>query len=258
MKWTSQEKEYLINNYSNTLKDTILQNIKGRNWLAIQAYAKKLKLKRSIIERPKPVNGGNKIHTNLIDKKFGKLTVISFSGFVISKRKNRSDETIREWNCICDCGSGKIVKRRECNIIYGKGSCGCNQTEHLKNVYAGNVNPDAGFKYVLDTYKKSAKDNNREFSLSNEIFKQLTTSKCFYCGVEPSKVKDGYGNIKYKNSVYIWNGMDRVDSTKGYTEENCVTCCTICNIAKKDMPYKEFLQLVKRIYNNLNDKNLME
>lgn len=258
MKWTSKEKKYLINNYVNTPRITILQNIKNRNWTAIQAYAAKLKLKRIIVERPKPINNGNKIHTNLIGKKFGKLTVKSFSGFVISKRKNRAEETIRTWNCLCDCGSNKIVIRRECNIIYGKGSCGCNLSAHLKKIHVGNINPNAAFDCVFDIYKRSAKVNNRDFNLSSEEFKKLTSDNCFYCGEKPSKIKDGYKNIKYKNSVYIWNGIDRVDSTKGYIKSNCVTCCSKCNVAKKDMSFDDFISWVNKIYNNLKDNNIIK
>ena len=44
-----------------------------------------------------------------------------------------------------------------------------------------------------------------------------------------------------------WNGIDRVDSSLGYINENCVSCCRTCNYAKLEMNIKDFLDWVQRI-----------
>ena len=41
-----------------------------------------------------------------------------------------------------------------------------------------------------------------------------------------------------------------MDNEKGYTFDNVVPCCSICNYAKKSMSKEQFLQWIKRIYIN--------
>ena len=43
-----------------------------------------------------------------------------------------------------------------------------------------------------------------------------------------------------QNGGFIYNGIDRKNNGKGYTEDNIVSCCKQCNFAKRNMSYKEF------------------
>lgn len=52
---------------------------------------------------------------------------------------------------------------------------------------------------------------------------------------------------KYANGAYIYNGIDRVNKSIGYTKRNCVTACKFCNKAKTDMSIKEWTEWLKRI-----------
>jgi len=45
----------------------------------------------------------------------------------------------------------------------------------------------------------------------------------------------------------IYNGVDRIDSTKGYIKDNLVPCCEICNKAKSNLDIEIFLNWVNRI-----------
>ena len=47
------------------------------------------------------------------------------------------------------------------------------------------------------------------------------------------------------------NGIDRVDSSKGYTIDNVVPCCSACNYAKHEMSVSEFKEYITRVYNHL-------
>ncbi len=49
-----------------------------------------------------------------------------------------------------------------------------------------------------------------------------------------------------------YNGIDRKNSTLGYTMDNCVTCCGSCNIMKNKFTEEEFISKVISIYTNLN------
>lgn len=59
------------------------------------------------------------------------------------------------------------------------------------------------------------------------------TKACFYC-TGPLPVQ-GYG-------------IDRVDSSKPYEKDNCVPCCTFCNIAKSNHSKDTFLSKIEMIY----------
>ena len=45
------------------------------------------------------------------------------------------------------------------------------------------------------------------------------------------------------------NGIDRIDSSKGYVFDNCVPCCKHCNIMKMTMTIDEFINKIKKILN---------
>lgn len=76
-------------------------------------------------------------------------------------------------------------------------------------------------------YQRGASKRSLEFTLSFPVFQELVQDKCYYCH---HKV-DGEAN-----------GIDRVDNGKGYTSDNCVTCCEMCNIMKGPYNQHYFLQ----------------
>ena len=126
--------------------------------------------------------------------------------------------------------------------------------QNCSNLHKG----EAGLRTLLLIYKTSAKKQERKFLLTIEEFKILTTSSCHYCGSQPTLIKctNPYNeNRKSHWGDYAYNGIDRVDNNEGYTLENCITCCYICNRAKNNMSYNEFINYTKRIYNYLTTKD---
>ena len=87
-------------------------------------------------------------------------------------------------------------------------------------------------------------------NLDLKHFTELSLSNCHYCNSSPSNVY----NYKQKHFSFTlkYNGLDRIDSSKGYIYGNVVSCCKKCNIAKSDLSYNDFLDLIKMIYKNLN------
>jgi hypothetical protein len=90
-------------------------------------------------------------------------------------------------------------------------------------------------------YKRTAKFRSISFDLDLEEFRALTAGHCYYCGRPPSFF------CRTAGGECLWNGIDRVDNALGYLIENVVTCCAACNLAKRDMPQREFFELVRRI-----------
>jgi len=160
----------------------------------------------------------------MTNNKYGSLTVLKVAGV----GKNGA-----KWECKCDCGDTVNVKSR--SLLYGKiKSCGC-----LRKIKKG----EANFNKLYSGYKKSAQARNFVFSLHKEDFRKIISKNCFYCGVEPLQIL----NRKFSNGEYLFNGIDRKNNLLGYTKENCLPCCFICNRAKGNMAYKDFILWIKRI-----------
>lgn len=172
---------------------------------------------------------------DLTGKKFRKLTAIRPT----SERK----WGLVVWECICDCGNITTAVSNHL-VRESVGSCGC-----LKKI-PGNILPEgeASFNSLLAKYQYHATNRNFEWRLSEEQFRTLTSSNCHYCGIEPTQ-KAQHG-IRF-NGYYIYNGIDRLDNSLGYTEENCVSCCGLCNKIKRTLTYEEFSNQVAAIYKHL-------
>lgn len=152
--------------------------------------------------------------TNLVGKRFGKLLVLEL---VPSKGR-------RFYRCLCDCGKQSTV--RAAHLKGSKiSSCGCMQGN--KGLEYG----DASFNSLYSTYIRGAKIRGLSFELSKEIFKILTQSDCYYCGVKPYLVVKRSRN----NGNYTYMGVDRVDNSSGYIDGNVVPCCIKCQRAKNSV-----------------------
>ena len=128
--------------------------------------------------------------------------------------------------CRCDCGKETIVRA---STVAGKGrseSCGCEgirkRTEASRRVWM--LPPgEAAARSAFSNFCSQAKDRKIKVALTFDQFKVITKQVCRYCGQVPSQV---YGatakRVPRLNGVYVHNGIDRIDSLKGYTEDNCL------------------------------------
>jgi hypothetical protein len=133
-------------------------------------------------------------------------------------------------------------------------SCGCLKHESILSklpvLHANNVKPEAAFNTARGNYICSAKKRNLKFSLSDEELKALFSSSCYYCGSSPNNK-----SVADSGDVYLYNGVDRLDSTAGYVFSNCVACCITCNWMKKNMPVQTFINHVHQISNYTKEKS---
>jgi 5-methylcytosine-specific restriction endonuclease McrA len=186
---------------------------------------------------------------DITGQKYGKLTVESFSHVASQKTY---------WKCSCECGGSKTVRSND--LRTGKTtSCGCNMKEsskkNQKKMAASNKLPkgESAFNLIYAQYRHSANKRGYSFTLTKEQLKKLTKSKCHYCGSDP----DNLFEHRRGNGGYLYNGVDRVDNTKGYDIDNVVTCCKACNLAKHTRTYSTFIKWVKKTYMNLKDTGRM-
>ena len=80
-------------------------------------------------------------------------------------------------------------------------------------------------------YKQNAKVRGIEFLLTDAQAEEIMKSDCAYCGEHADP----------------WNGMDRRENSKGYTVENTVSACSMCNMMKKHYSEQEFLEKCAKI-----------
>lgn len=142
--------------------------------------------------------------------------------------------------CKCICGNKKTLMLDNVKTGNTK-SCGCKTSEYKSKISLPN---NKGLKNkVLYTYKKNAKDRNITFKLNFSDFDNLILSNCFYCGSVPSNKTKHHKSKK----VLLYNGIDRKNNEEGYTIANCISCCKICNRAKNNSTYTEFLNWIDKI-----------
>lgn len=107
----------------------------------------------------------------------------------------------------------------------------------------------------FNDYAYKARKKSLAFDLTFQDFLQLTQQNCFYCGVEPYFIKF---DRRFKHQApFIYNGIDRIDSTNGYCLDNVRTSCARCNYAKNSMTEDEFKALITKIYENYVKKELV-
>lgn len=96
-------------------------------------------------------------------------------------------------------------------------------------------------KYI--SLEKSAKDRGIEFKLSfMKLKKLLNTRRCFFTNVilEPAGTNP--------RSLTL----DRVDASKGYTDDNVVACCQEFNSKKSNLTALDIIMLYQGFQKNLN------
>lgn len=137
------------------------------------------------------------------------------------------------YKCKCDCGNYHTVQLG--HLVSGNvKSCGC-----ISKLPEG----EASFNSLYYKYGYDASKRNYDFKLTKDEFKNLINGHCFYCGSPPIQST----KWAYKNGNLLYNGIDRIDNLKGYSVDNCVSCCGVCNRMKMAMHYNEFIEHIKSI-----------
>jgi len=165
-----------------------------------------------------------------------------------TKEKYRDGTYLSKYKCYC--GKEFLALDRSIRSKRLK-SCGCMRGStaamRARCRTPGNALKDpteSSLNSVYINYYHSAKNKKLEFKISKEFFRNITQQHCFYCGEPPSN-KCKYS--KWARSAYIYNGIDRVNSSVGYIESNCVPCCKKCNYLKSNRSQEDFIKHLRRI-----------
>lgn len=181
---------------------------------------------------------------DLTGMKFGRLTVLHLHH---SQPEGKAKQLVRYWLCVCNCGGSIVIRGSHlCNdkrAVVTR-SCGCERIkyQHGEAWKARSIKSGTAFRLCLSQYKSNAKNRRLAWNLTDDQFKVLTSSPCHYTGKVPSTEK-----VARSGEVYIYNGIDRVDSSIGYTLQNCVPCCEEVNRMKMNLSKEKFIALCREI-----------
>lgn len=184
---------------------------------------------------------------NLAGRTFTRLTVLERSGAYVNAKSQYKEAM---WLCKCTCGNTRRI--RASGLLSGHyKSCGC-----LKRDSSATIGPRLGqFKRKPGTLQRSVFQHYQiralrkalDFSLSFDLFMALAAQPCVYCGTEAGNLEESsYDQFRY-------NGLDRLDNSKGYMLENVVPCCGWCNIAKFNLSGEDFIKHCEKVTEHNHD-----
>lgn len=123
-------------------------------------------------------------------------------------------------------------KRRDGTVYYRPHCWSCKYNNHDKGKSQEQRSKEYHRAYYfhnkLDFKYKAYRHKHKLYEgqvISRDFAVQLMAQPCFYCGLPHG------------------HGIDRIDSSKGYTEDNVRSCCEKCNYILGDLPDKAKLIL---------------
>jgi len=176
---------------------------------------------------------------------FNRLTTISYdSGY---------------WNCQCECGN--LTNSLTHHLISGNTkSCGCLKTETTKQNQKLSLPSVTKYEPNITSARKLWRQYCYQDKLCNLSFEQwfeISQKECFYCGANQSNEYNVFSSKKHAsqfakdNGDFLYNGLDRIDSSLPHTLDNVVSCCWTCNRAKNERTTKEFYKYIDRLKFNV-------
>lgn len=181
----------------------------------------------------------DKPKVDLTGKRYGKLTVISFSCFKkIEYRNGRTPFFL----CKCDCGN-----KKECNsyqLINGNTkSCGCihHQLGERNSKWRGIGEISGRFWTVI---KANAKVRNIPVEISHKDIWNLFLNQNRKCAISGVNISLGEDTV---NKVNRTASLDRKDPRYGYVNGNVQWVHKDVNFMKQDFTQEEFLEWCRKI-----------
>jgi hypothetical protein len=125
--------------------------------------------------------------------------------------------------------------------------CPCQVRERAKK------NVSQFWTQTIKAYQGGARIRGLSWRLTDARVKQLMVLDCHYCGKKPSPRKCHW---RAYCTVDV-NGLDRVDSSRGYEGDNVVPCCSTCNIMKSNWSEREFIEHCGAVVRHKKDHDVV-
>ncbi len=159
----------------------------------------------------------------------------------------RGERRIREYSSKCKSCTEEIRKvwlqsanGKERRKIIGK-RYACNNSDYIKYRHV-DYKKRKPLNILFLTCRNNAKKRSIEFNIDKAFIESLwgkQEGKCFYTGDSMTK------ELSNENS---WS-IDRINSSKHYTEDNVVLCCYRVNVCKNNLTLEEFISMSQKVIN---------
>jgi hypothetical protein len=182
------------------------------------------------------ISKGGATVTDLTGKQFGHLTVLEGTKYF--------DFTFSVWKCRCVCGDITYFSSQHLKApTKGGVHCGCKHKNSYRDKIAWRKTlknyEGRGVKYATNAplsmrfsmCRSGSRKRNIDFTLTLAEYSALVTDACAYCG----EYSHPYG------------GIDRENNFLGYTPENSVPCCAVCNTMKHKLTVEGLINHCKKI-----------
>lgn len=155
----------------------------------------------------------------------------------------------------CECGKevrySMSATKKRLNVFDNPEFSGCVECNKIERRLLWAKDKEWQAKQVYKRVKRNAKCRGLSFKLTIKDIQSLIFKVCTYCGNPPSN-----RNTDTPGIAFYYNGLDRVNSSKGYVKENVVPCCIQCNKAKSNYSLKEFTNWIQSVYYQMfNDQS---
>ena len=150
-------------------------------------------------------------YDNLINKKFGRLTVISFNSHKNSRRTY--------WNCICECGNKTVVESSHLKSGHTT-SCGCKVKEIREKFKTHSLKNGLSYTRIWRIYWNMI---NRCYNSKIKLYNWYGKRNIKVCDEWLSK-NNGFVNFcdwAFKNGYNESLTLDRIDNNGNYDSNNC-------------------------------------
>lgn len=216
--WRENNKEKTDENNENK------KNNREKNYLIYKRSADNKNLEFSISYRE---------YVIIVDEPCHYCGIIQDKGFNGIDRKDQTKGYVLD-NCVSCCKLCNYMKGSTSDDVFIK------RVEHIltfQNKVNGNLYPEyfashKGCSY--NDYKYRALKKQLDFLITVPDYEKIIQGDCFICGK--------------KNGECHKNGIDRMDSTKGYLLDNVNSCCGECNYMKKNYELDDIMNKFMLIY----------
>lgn len=148
----------------------------------------------------------NLIPQDMEGKRFGRLIVESFAGWIETKTSR-----VSTWSCVCDCGN-TIVMRRSYLVTTPTPSCGCYRSEVLRELRT--THGQTGSPTYISWMKMKERCNLKSYA-EQEYYQDRGITVCPEWNESFEKFLEDMGERPEGTT------LDRINSDLGYYKENC-------------------------------------
>jgi hypothetical protein len=184
---------------------------------------------------------------NIIGQVFGDFIVLSKS----NTKRDPGGDYVAMWLCKCQsCGLEKEIRSKNLKRTDRIRTCDCHlkqkMSENGKKCRKGSKNISGAYWFSL---KRDAKKRGFEFLISIDYGQLLLEKQNFKCSLTGIPIVRELSNSPWLRQGENTASLDRIDSSKGYIEDNVQWVHKDINFMKSNLKQEDFINWCKLVAN---------